>query len=310
MKLRADSIAVGTIRVPVQLVAGLLLMAYAWPIAWFGPSPLSEHTFFLLWLGYVLSVDGLVFLRSGSSLLARSRIEFVGLVVASIPLWWLFEVANHFLDNWRYLVPHELGWFERRFEASLSFSTVIPAVFVTAELYATTWLGRKRRSLIRIDPRRRALQVIALAGAVLFVLSLALPQYFFAFVWIGVFFALDPINALNGQPSISAQVADNRWNTVFILFAAGLTCGFFWEMWNFWSMPKWVYDITYADRYLLFEMPLLGYGGYLPFALEVYAIYHFLRFIIRKPERGFLHFDKMGEAATDNVVDPRFSRNL
>ena len=26
----------------------------------------------------------------------------------------------------------------------------------------------------------------------------------------------------------------------------------------------------------IFEMPLLGYGGYLPFALELYAVYHFV----------------------------------
>jgi hypothetical protein len=26
----------------------------------------------------------------------------------------------------------------------------------------------------------------------------------------------------------------------------------------------------------VFEMPLLGYGGYLPFALELYAIYHLI----------------------------------
>jgi hypothetical protein len=26
----------------------------------------------------------------------------------------------------------------------------------------------------------------------------------------------------------------------------------------------------------LFEMPLLGYGGYLPFALELYGLYHLL----------------------------------
>ena len=29
-----------------------------------------------------------------------------------------------------------------------------------------------------------------------------------------------------------------------------------------------------------FEMPLLGYGGYLPFGLEVYAAYHFLTSLV------------------------------
>jgi hypothetical protein len=267
-------------------------MLFAWPLAWFGNPPFSEHTFFPIWLGYVLSVDGVVFLRSGSSLLTRNKLGFLGLFAASIPLWWMFELANHFLDNWHYLRPDDARWFTTRIEGSASFSTVIPAVFETAELCATTRLGRRKWTFIRINPSNRTLIAIAVLGFALFLLSLAAPRYFFPFVWLGVFFALDPINALAGQPSIAKQVAENHWNTVVLLFAAGLTCGYLWEMWNYWSMPKWVYDITYADRYRLFEMPILGYGGYLPFALEVYAIYHFLRLIIRKRERGFLRFDK------------------
>lgn len=278
-------------KVPAQLIVGILLLAFAWPIAWFGNPPLSEHTFFPIWLGYVLSVDGLVLCRAGSSPFARSRSEFVGLFVASIPLWWLFELANHFLDNWHYLVSQQVGPWQSHFEASLSFSTVIPAVFETSELYATTWLARRSWRLMAIRPSRRGLVAIAVGGLILFVLSLAIPHYFFPFVWIGVFFALDPVNALFDQPSISQQVARNQWNTVVILFAAGITCGFFWEMWNYWSMPKWIYDVTFAGRFHLFEMPVLGYGGYFPFALEVYAIYHFLRFVIGKRERSFLSFD-------------------
>jgi hypothetical protein len=46
-------------------------------------------------------------------------------------------------------------------------------------------------------------------------------------------------------------------------------CGFFWEAWNFYSYPKWVYHVPFVSWLKLFEMPLLGYGGYLPFALEV-----------------------------------------
>jgi hypothetical protein len=294
MKLHAAAIAFGNTRVPAQLVAGVAFLAYAWPIAWFGNPPLSEHSFFLIWLGYVLSADGAVALRSGSSLLSRNKVAFIGLFVASIPLWWLFEVANHFLNNWHYFARQEPSWFVDHFEASLCFSTVIPAVFETAELYKTTWLGRRRWRFVRINVGDRALLMIAAVGLIVFLLSLAVPQYFFPFVWLGVFFALDPINALGGQPSIARQIAINRWDTVVLLFAAGLTCGFLWEMWNYWSMPKWSYDIDHADWVHLFEMPVLGYGGYLPFALEVYAIYHFLRLIMRKRERGFLRFDKEG----------------
>ncbi|HRJ76342.1 MAG TPA: hypothetical protein PLX90_10100, partial [Anaerolineales bacterium] len=43
---------------------------------------------------------------------------------------------------------------------------------------------------------------------------------------------------------------------------------------NYYSYPKWIYHVPYANWFYIFEMPLLGYGGYLPFALELYALYH------------------------------------
>jgi hypothetical protein len=57
---------------------------------------------------------------------------------------------------------------------------------------------------------------------------------------------------------------------------AALTCGFFWEMWNFFSLPKWYYTVPYVGFARVFEMPILGYTGYLPFALELFALYQFL----------------------------------
>ena len=40
-----------------------------------------------------------------------------------------------------------------------------------------------------------------------------------------------------------------------------------WELWNFGSAAKWHYAIPYVERFRLFEMPLLGYVGYLPFGV-------------------------------------------
>jgi hypothetical protein len=54
--------------------------------------------------------------------------------------------------------------------------------------------------------------------------------------------------------------------------AAALVCGFFWEMWNYGSLARWEYSIPYVDRFRLFEMPALGYAGYLPFGIECAAI--------------------------------------
>lgn len=262
---------------PRQLWIGLFLGAVSWLLAWFGPDRAREVAFVPLWLGYILTVDGIVWLRAGSSLMTRSRREFGLLFLISSPLWWIFELANLRLDNWSYHLPYPYSWLHYHLYATIAFSTVLPAVFETSDLVATTRIRTWGRSFLTWNPGRRGLIVISALGLIVFASSLTFPGQFFPFVWIGLFFAIDPINQLRGAPSLSARVATGNWAPVLVLFAAGLICGFFWEMWNFWSMPYWAYSVPYADRFHLFEMPLLGYGGYLPFALELYAAYHLVR---------------------------------
>ena len=66
---------------------------------------------------------------------------------------------------------------------------------------------------------------------------------------------------------------------------AGLACGFFWEMWNMWSLAKWVYSVPFVDRFHLFEMPALGYAGYLPFGIECAAAALWIEFVF-SPQRS------------------------
>ena len=65
-----------------------------------------------------------------------------------------------------------------------------------------------------------------------------------------------------------------------ILFLAGLICGVLWEFWNYWASTKWEYDVPYLGHIKLFEMPVLGFLGFMPFAVESYAIYIFVRRLI------------------------------
>jgi hypothetical protein len=60
----------------------------------------------------------------------------------------------------------------------------------------------------------------------------------------------------------------------FPLWLGVLLTAFFWEMWNSRSYPKWIYHVPWGNWSHIFEMPLLGYGGYLRFSLELFAMYH------------------------------------
>ncbi|MCJ7623375.1 MAG: hypothetical protein MUO76_07715, partial [Anaerolineaceae bacterium] len=155
-----------------------------------------------------------------------------------------------------------------------SFSTVMPAVFGSAELVGTFGWVKRFRNGIRVSSRSSSLVLFFCAGWVMLVLLLVWPRYFFPFVWIAIFFILEPLNYWLGNTSLLPSLEQGDWRQVLLLWAGCLVCGFFWEMWNYYSYPKWVYTVPFVDFAHLFEMPLLGYGGYLPFSLELFALYH------------------------------------
>jgi len=97
------------------------------------------------------------------------------------------------------------------------------------------------------------------------------PDLLFPLLWVSPLLLLTALQALRGRPTIFDPIAAGRWRRLYLLAAAALICGFFWEMWNYGSLAKWVYAVPFVHRFLLFEMPLLGYAGYLPFGLECAA---------------------------------------
>ncbi len=261
---------------PARGSVGLALVAVSWPLTWLHPGDSSHYLFFPLWLGYILTVDALVEKRSGTSLWARSRRDFALLFVASIPAWWLFELINRRLGNWMYVGREEIGNLEYALLASLDFSTVIPAVFVTAELLRTfAWCDR-----FAGGPRLATTRLLAaglfLAGAAMLAATLAWPRVFFPLTWISLVFLLEPVSVGLGRPSLLARLSRGDWRPVVALAVGALVCGFFWELWNFYSSPKWVYRVAPFEFLYVFEMPLAGYLGYLPFGLELYPLAHLL----------------------------------
>ena len=274
-----------------QILTGLIVNGTSWTLSWFGPEPVRHHTFFPLWLGFIITVDGLTRYLTGTSLIQRLQFRVLWLFAVSIPIWWLFEAANDRLDNWIYILPRDYSWAGYHAEASLAFSTVVPAIFVTAELVRATVIRGPIRWL-RFAPTREMLGVISILGGVLFAASMVWPGQLFPFVWISLFLFVDPMVRLLGGRAISRPLAHGRWDSILVLCIATLICGFFWEFWNFWSMPKWTYQITYADWLRLFEMPLLGYGGYLPFGLEVFSLVMLADRVLGLRLGGAIRFDR------------------
>ncbi|MBE9525250.1 MAG: hypothetical protein IMY76_09125 [Chloroflexi bacterium] len=251
-----------------------MLISVFWPLNWALEGLRTHWAFFPLWLGYALVVDGLVLKRTGTSLVARSWKKYIGIFLISAPAWWLFEVINWWIGNWHYVGRAYFTNIEYAIFATLSFSTVMPAVFGTAELAQSLPFIRNLKLGPIFSPDRVTIRRWFIFGCIMFASLVIWPRYFFPLMWISIYFILEPINIWMGNHNLVTRTKEGDWRGVISLFAGVLLTAFFWEFWNYWAYPKWIYTVPFVDFWHIFEMPLLGYGGYLPFALELFALYH------------------------------------
>ncbi|MGA3207859.1 MAG: hypothetical protein ABSE05_08530 [Syntrophales bacterium] len=260
---------------PVYGWLGSVLAVTLWILNWCLSGLRTQWGFFPMWLGYCLTVDAMVFTRKGHSLLTRSPSSYAVLFLISVSAWWLFEIINLRTQNWYYLGEQYFSDAEYFLYSSLSFSTVMPAVFGTAELAGTfTWINRTKSNLrLEVTPDR--LIALFATGLIMMLLMLIWPNYFFCFVWLSVYLMLEPLNAWLKNRTLLQYISTGNWQPLLALWVGCIICGFFWEMWNFYSYPKWIYYIPFFNFLHIFEMPLLGYLGYLPFSMELFALYHF-----------------------------------
>jgi hypothetical protein len=118
-----------------------------------------------------------------------------------------------------------------------------------------------------------------LLGLALLILPLICPRYFFALIWGGCFFLLDPFVKLLGGRSLIQSWLDGERREHYCLLAAGLLCGLWWEAWNYFATAKWVYTLPVLGFGKVFEMPILGFLGFPPFALECAVMYNFMKLL-------------------------------
>ncbi len=253
--------------------AGLAAGGVCWVVAWsrfHWMGRLQAHTFTPLWLSFILVANALTVRRTGRCLILSRPHRFLLLFPASAAFWWTFEYLNRFVGNWHYIGEKGFGPIEYFLFATLPFSTVLPAVLSVRELLRTfprfdgPFLDR--RPLSPPSPKRTAWAALILSCAGLALVGVV-PDAVFPLVWIAPPLLLISLAALRRAPHALSGIASGDWRSVVSSALAAVLCGFFWEMWNFGSQAKWVYAIPYVDVLHVFEMPLLGYAGYLPFGV-------------------------------------------
>jgi len=258
---------------PVQGWLGIVALAGAEWLMFRGVEPVATYFTPVAWSAYLLIADAAVLALTGRSRLHDAPLTMARMALLSVPLWLVFEAYNLRLHNWTYVgVPTPLwqtllgyGW---------SFATITPAMFETSDLV---------QALLPALPSepwkiaRGAENACMACGAACLLLPLVAPQriaaYLFAPVWIGFVLLLDPINRRMGLPSFLGDLSEGFRRRLYGFLLAGWICGWLWEFWNEWAAAKWRYIFPMFQEMKIFEMPAPGFLGFLPFALECFAMY-------------------------------------
>ena len=256
---------------PVAVVA----LAVAWWLSWtdWGPVQfLRPYSFTPLWVAFIACISAMTIRRGHPPLWQQPRAFDV--IVISAVFWWIFEYLNRFTENWVYTGAPLEGPLSYILQGTLPFAVVLPGV---ASVQA--WLATSRRldrafigfgRPFHISPSARPVYgglLIAVSCASLAALSVW-PNLLFCMLWLaplGIFLGL-PI--ARGRSHALSAVGRGDWRAIVTWGLAGVICGFFWELWNMYSLARWTYFIPYVGEPKIFEMPLLGYLGYIPFGLQ------------------------------------------
>jgi len=270
-----------------MVASGLLLLKRVEPFyTWFFP---------WMWWSYIIFISGIIMFLDGQALLILDPDNFLLLVLVSASFWFLIELFNVRLSNWKYMaVPKSLGW--RWMGYVLAFGTVLPAILETAKVIELTkrliqgttrffgppyvWGDLRMTAFLDPAPRfrgdkLRGDEIWISVGFMGLFLPLIWPRIFFPLVWGGFFFLFDALNARYGWSSVLREWSSRQFGRTIALLLSGCLCGILWELWNYWAGAKWVYSLPVLSHPKIFEMPVAGYLGFPVFALECFAVASF-----------------------------------
>jgi len=259
---------------PIHGIFGIVLLLLSQLLLFKKVDPFYSWFYCFAWWSYILIIDAVIHRLKGNSLLLNRTGEFFLMIPWSIFLWLIFEAANLSLENWYYInLPKSTV--ERWVGYAVAYATVLPGMFETTELLETVGLF-KNLKIKKMIISGGGHFVLILLGTFCLVVSMLIPEYFFPLIWVGFIFLLEPFIYRFGGKSLLKDLEEGNPKKIFFLLLAGLICGILWEFWNFWALSKWVYTVPFFEEGKGFEMPVPGFLGFPPFAIEAYVMYNFI----------------------------------
>lgn len=238
----------------------------------------------ICWVGYLLFIDSVINRIKGHSLIYNRRKEFYIQIPLSISFWIIFEVYNFHLKNWEYIgLP--VSYINTGLGMAFSFGAIMPGLLLTGELLEALHLFDNFK-ITKLNVSSRVVYGAIVTGFLFVMFPLLLSEdiakYLFGLVWVGFVLIFDPIVYASKGESLLKDLEDGELGRILSLFTSGLICGFLWEFWNYWSISKWIYTAPFTQDIKIFEMPVIGFIGFAPFAWEYFTFYNFCKLFIKK----------------------------
>ena len=278
---------VPNVNLPIWFWVGLVMWGSAIILLW---GKFKEPEWFLHWSdfplfwGFTLVLDGLVYKRTGDrSIISHYPREIIGIGTISMTGWMMFEFLNFFVeDDWYYPKGDIISEEQFLLYAIIISSGLMPLAFEWFSLFNTFPKLRLRFSnglrVVLPEWIKTALLILALIsmiGAGLF------PNYLFFSLWISPLIILSVTLDKIGVWTPFVPIGKGDWSPVLVFALTYLAAGLLLECQNYFSAihgpgkeviftmapAYWVYSLPYVDSPHLFEMPILGYLGYMPFSL-------------------------------------------
>lgn len=243
---------------------------------------LNWSDFPLFW-GLVLVIDGWAYKRNGGkSLISEYPEALVGIGVSSAFGWMLFEYLNFFVDdNWYYPFGDIIDREQFLLYAIVISTGLIPLAFVFYGLFNTIPILQNRYTqgpkIIMSENVKTIVLVISLIS--LFAAGL-FPNVLFFSLWLTPALVIGLVLDKVGVWTPLRSIGQGNWRPTLVFGLTYLAAGLCLECENYFSgihlgseviytqaPAYWQYSLPYVNRFHLFEMPILGFIGYIPFSL-------------------------------------------